>query len=430
MFEMGARQQGGGLMAERTDGGRPLTDGGQEPDDSATVPETDVTATGALSRWYEAAVSTARDVRSFGLPPFSSPDSDTSFTFLFYNTWLLDGVDLPALEFGRLGSVSPGTIGRTPDLDSRTRDLCRALTGSNYDVVALCEVFKRETREALAGQIEGVTDSYAGPGATSLERIDFPSKHSGLCTLTGNDNRIVDTSAVGFDHRGNSLRDADFYANKGVQHVEVDVGPGKVDVFTTHLLHGGDLNLDPADIPFSDPDSIEEYRAKQLAELSAFVRAAGSEENLTIVAGDFNLDVEQPGVVSERNRTERDLFEEFKSACSLYDPWERHGGPVGTTYIKHGPPGGMDRARIDPAHPNYLEDRGERCEYPDVPDRRIDYVLIEEPQPEHSFDLEVEQIRRRHFCRDKANTREFWATRDVPNYISDHVGLELECSVG
>ncbi len=416
------------MTTDRGDRGRPLTDGGREPaGDSETTAE--ATAASGLSRWYEAAASTARDVRSLDVPVLSPFGSDEHLTFLFYNTWLLDGIELPELEFGPLGSVSPGTIGRMPDLDGRTRDLCRALTESNYDVVALCEVFQRETREALAEQVEGVTDSYAGPGATSLERIDFPSKHSGLYTLTGNGNPIVDSSEVGFDHRGNSLRDADFYANKGAQHIEVDIGPGKLDVFTTHLLHGGDLNLDPADIPFSDPDSIEEYRAKQLEELTAFVQRAGSAENLTIVAGDFNLNVEQPRLISERNRTEVELFEAFKSTCSLYDPWERHGGPVGTTYLEHGPPGGMDRAKIDPINPNYLEDHGERCEYPDVPDRRIDYVLVEEPQPEHSFELEVEHIRRRHFWRGKTNTREFWATSDVPNYISDHIGLELECSV-
>jgi endonuclease/exonuclease/phosphatase family metal-dependent hydrolase len=202
-----------------------------------------------------------------------------------------------------------------------------------------------------------------------------------------------------------------------------------VDVFTTHLIHGGDLNVNPADIPFSDPASIEEYRAKQIAEMAAFVREAGSEENVTIVAGDFNLNVEQPGVVPERDQTEAELFGEFLEDCSLYDAWDRHGGPVGTTYIEHGPPGGMERAKIDPINPNYLEDHGERCEYSDVSDRRIDYVLVEEPKPEHTFRLEVEHIRRRHFWRGKTNTREFWATPDVPNYVSDHVGLELECSI-
>ena len=418
-------------MSAPTGSSDPAADGDSEAADKQVTSEGESTATSGLSRWYEAAASTARGVRSFELPGGISPfGGEENLTFLFYNTWLLDGIDLPEVEFGPLGSVSPGTIGRMPDLEGRTDDLCRALTESNYDIVALCEVFRRETRQTLADRVEGVTDSYAGPGPVRLERIDFPSKHSGLYTLTANGNPIVGSDDVGFSHRGNSLRDADFYANKGAQHVEVDIGPGKMDVFTTHLLHGGDLNIDPADIPFSDPASIEEYRALQLEELSEFVRTAGSEENVTVVAGDFNLNLEQPGAVVERGQSEADLFAEFKSECSLYDPWERHGGPVGTTYIEHGPPGGMDRARVDPVHPNYLEDHGERCDYPDLPDRRIDYVLVERPQPEHSFDLEVEHIRRRHFWRGKTNTREFWATSDVPNYVSDHVGLELEFSVG
>jgi hypothetical protein len=418
-------------------GERLLTDGGQDPDSETTeevtnpTTEEEATASSGLERWYEAAANTASSVSSVELPGGLSPfGGEENFTFLFYNTWLLDGVDLPRVEFGPLGSVSPGTIGRMPDLEGRTRDLGRALTESNYDIVALCEVFQAETREALAEQVEGIVDSHAGPGSIPLERIDFPSKHSGLYTLTANGNPIVGSADVGFTHRGNSLRDADFYANKGAQHIEVDIGPGNVDVFTTHLLHGGDLNLDPADIPFADPASIEEYRARQLDELGEFVQRAGTEENITIVAGDFNLNTENPELVPERNRDEADVFEAFKSECSLYDPWERHGGQVGTTYIEHGPPGGMDRAKIDPINPNYLEDHGERCDYPDVPDRRIDYVLIEEPQPEHTIDLTVEHIRRRHFWRGKTNTREFWATPDVPNYISDHIGLELECSVG
>jgi endonuclease/exonuclease/phosphatase family metal-dependent hydrolase len=413
----------------RTDGGETQDSNPADETSEARI-EDETTATSGLARWYEAAASTASSVSSFELPGGISPfGGDENLTFLFYNTWLLDGVDLPKVEFGPLGSVSPGTIGRMPDLDGRTRDLCRALSESNYDIVALCEVFQNETREALVEQVEDVTDSYAGPGPVPLERIDYPSKHSGLHSLTANDNPIVGSNEVGFDHRGNSLRDADFYANKGAQHIEVDIGPGKMDVFTTHLIHGGDLNLDPADIPFSDPHSIEEYRAMQLEELATFIQEVGSEENVTIVAGDFNLNVEQSGVVPERGQTEAEVFEAFLEDCSLYDAWERHGGPVGTTYIEHGPPGGMDRAKIDPINPNYLEDHGERCEYPDVVDRRIDYVLVEEPQPTHAFDLEVEHIRRRHFWRGKTNTREFWATPDVPNYVSDHIGLELECSI-
>lgn len=407
------------------------TDGGESADDIEATSEGESAAPSGLARWYEAAASTANSVRTFDLPGGLSPFAEGErLTFLFYNTWLLDGIDLPEVEFGPLGSLSPGTIGRMPDIDARTRDLCQALSQRPYDVAALCEVFDAGARKALAEQVDGVTDSHAGPGPLSLERIDYPSKHSGLYTLTGNGNPIVDTNEVGFDHRGNSLRDADFYANKGAQHVEVDIGPGNLDVFTTHLIHGGDLNLDPADIPFADtPLSIEEYRARQLDQLADFIDRVASPENVTLVAGDFNINATDEGHVPERELTEAEVFEGFMAECSLYDAWERHGGPVGTTYIEHGPPGGMDRAKVDPLNPNYLEDHGERCDYPDVPDRRIDYILVEEPQPEHAFDLEIERVRRRHFWRGKTNTREFWAAPDVPNYVSDHIGLEMECRV-
>ena len=389
------------------------TDGESDRDETET-------ADGRLRRLYEATTS---GVRSVGLPSLRRGEP---FSFLFYNTWLLDGVELPTLEFGPLGRVSPGTIGHMPDLAGRTRDLCRALDGSSYDVVALCEVFRRSTRRQIADEVGWVTDSHAGPGSAPLERLDLPSKHSGLYTLTGPDTPIVDTADRGFSHRGNSLRDADFYANKGVQHVEIDVGPGCLDVFTTHLIHGGDLGLAPDELPFSPPPTIEEYRAKQLSELAEFVRSAGSEENVTIVTGDLNINAADPGRVPERDRGEDELFERFLAECSLYDAWERHGGPVGTTYLEHGPPGGMARAKHDPADPDYLEDHGRRCSYPDVPDRRLDYVLVEKQRPEHTLELDIDRVRRRHFWRGKTDAREFWATPDTPNYISDHVGLELD----
>jgi endonuclease/exonuclease/phosphatase family metal-dependent hydrolase len=400
------------------------TGGGSGDNNSSAATETDPPAASRLARWYEAATS---GVRSPGFPRrLSRLGRGEPFSFLFYNTWLLDGVELPTLEFGPFGRVSPGTVGHMPDLAGRTRDFCRALDGSSYDVVAMCEVFRESTRNRLADEVGWVADSHAGPGSAPLERLDIPSKHSGLCTLTGPDTPIVDTTDRGFSHRGHSLRDADFYANKGAQHVEVDVGPGSLDVFTTHLIHGGDLNLTPNELPFADPPSIEEYRARQLSELAEFVQTAGSEENITVVTGDFNINAADPRLVSERNRGEDELFEQFLAVCSLYDAWERHGGSVGTTYIEHGPPGGMARAKPDPAAPDYLEDRGRRCNYPAVPDRRIDYILLEEPQPEHTLELDIDQIRRRHFWRGKTDTSEFWATSEIPNYISDHVGLELD----
>ena len=79
-----------------------------------------------------------------------------------------------------------------------------------------------------------------------------------------------------------------------------------------------------------------------------------------------------------------------------------------------------------PGAPGSPGNRGRRCNRSAVPDRRIDYILLEEPQPEHTLELDIDQIRRRHFWRGKTDTSEFWATPDTPNYISDHVGLELD----
>ena len=410
---------------------RPVTDGGTDEDraeasaDAGASEQTGSDSESGLSRWYEAAAS---GVNSFSLGPLSRTSPEENVRLLFYNAWLLDGIYLPEVELGPLGTVDPGYLGGIPAVDSRTRDLQRALSESNYDIVALCEVFKRTAREQLAEEVDGVTDSYDGPGPVQLERIDIPSKHSGLHTLVTGENELTGTGEVSFEHRGNYLRDADFYANKGAQHVEVDVGPGRIDLFSTHLIHGGDLNIDPENIPFSEPKSIDQYRTEQLEELAAFIDANQHPENVTVVVGDFNLNA----AAGAQNDEMLEAFEQFKEDCSLYDAWERHGGPVSTTYIEHGPPGGIERAKVDPSHPDYLEDHGERCSYPeDVPDRRIDYILVEEPDDDHEFEFDVEHIRRRHFWRGKTTTREFWVDDEngEPNYISDHIGLDIEFGI-
>lgn len=360
---------------------------------------------------------------------FVQPTLGDEFSLLFSNNWLVPGLDLPTLDLGWLGSVDLGNIGGAPQIERRASEIGTELAGSDYDVVAMCENFRQSERQAIQSKLSNVADVHAKPGSGDISMFDIPTLHSGLHTLTTGETNIVSRDAVAFDAQGDYVRDADFYGNKGVQYTEIDVGAGNVDLFSTHMIAGGGLPIDPEeDIPFADPDPPGLYRAKQIRQMRDFILDKQKPENLTIAAGDFNVDSANPDTVNGRDLY--NLLHAELGKAGLYDAWERHGGPVGTTTLKGGQPGGLDRARIDPENPDYFESDGQRRDYPDVEDKRLDYIFVQEAQPEHSFEFDVDSIRRRHFWREKVGALLFWADKDdVPNYASDHVALELNMTV-
>ena len=59
---------------------------------------------------------------------------------------------------------------------------------------------------------------------------------------------------------------------------------------------------------------------------------------------------------------------------------------------------------------------------------RIDYVFVADPVASHSFYLDVSRVRRRPFPRPGRDTDVFYENHEDeegPNFLSDHLGLEL-----
>lgn len=221
---------------------------------------------------------------------------------------------------------------------------------------------------------------------------------------------------MAFENSGNRRRDADAYARKGVLFTRIGLGGGAIDLFTTHLLAGGGWPgeaVDPS--PVRDPVSEEDYRRRQLAEFRDFVDAVKDEhdpdrEIPIVCAGDFNIAPADP---------EADALLAFQKNLGLVDAWtESHPtrpGPTDTDAI-------TGACRFDPydSPPSYCD--GGRADDAD----RIDYVFVED-RP----DLQVRSIRRRVFWRELAPPDQFFvdAEETVPNYLADHVGLEVEFAV-
>lgn len=329
-----------------------------------------------------------------------NPTRNNDHSLLFWNSWLLDGI---------LG------ISAKPGYEKRAEEIGRALESVGYDIVALCEVFDKDEREAVesgfADEGDGTVESRVGPEGGCLD------VSSGLYTLLPDD---VSDETTGFassdktvyEEDGQEVRDADALSRKGVLHTEIDVGPGNIDLFSTHLLAGGGLGFIETLLGWLSPDVPDrEQREAQVGELVAFVNERTKEKNITVVAGDFNI-----GAGSEEYRsTVGGMMEEL----DLYDGWLRHGDGAGATDTA-GLTAGCD---IDESagvpYRCVGEDRGKGD--------RIDYIFVEEPKPSHGFELDVSSMERATFWRSKDDQERFYAggNGQEPNYLSDHMALEL-----
>jgi len=326
-----------------------------------------------------------------------NPTRNSDHSLLFWNTWLLDGI---------LG------ISAKPQYEKRADEIGRALDSVGYDIVAVCEAFDADEREAVEDGFDDEAEARVGPEGGCLD------VSSGLYTLLLDDGsdettRFVSSDETVYSEDGQEVRDADALSRKGVLHTEVDVGPGNIDLFSTHLLAGGGLGFIETLLGWLSPDVPErEQREAQVGELTEFVKERTKEENITVVAGDFNIDASN----KEYESTIGGMMEEL----DLYDGWLRHGG---------GGPGATDTAGMT-AGCDIDEDGGEsyRCVGDDRGrGDRIDYIFVEEPKPSHSFELDVSSMERATFWRGKGNQERFYAggNRQEPNYLSDHMALEL-----
>lgn len=324
----------------------------------------------------------------------SPPNSDHSL--LFWNTWLLDGI---------LG------IGEKPQYRGRAGEIGQALEGVGYDIVALCEVFDADEREAIESGFAERVESRVGPEGGCLD------VSGGLYTLLPDDGsegttRLVSSDEAVYEEDGQEVRDADALSRKGVLHTEIDVGPGNIDLFSTHLLAGGGLGFIESLFGWLSPDVPDRaQREAQVGELVEFVNERAKEENITVVAGDFNIHAGS----EEYRSTIGDMMEEL----DLYDAWLRHGDGAGATDTA-GLTAGCDINESEGVPYRCRSDDGGRGE-------RIDYLFVEEPKPSHGFELDASGMGRATFWRGKDGQERLYAdgNRQEPNYMSDHIGLEL-----
>lgn len=328
----------------------------------------------------------------------ATPTRETDHRLLAWNAWLL--------EVKILGA----TVESAPEPQKRASEIGAALAANGYDIAALCEVFGDGFRN-------GVRDGLDAGGVDHRDRVgptadwNDPGPGSGLQTfVTGDrsDRLFVSASQMEYNEKGGRC-DSDYYARKGILHTEINVGPGNVDVYSSHLFAGGGM-------PFCDdtPTDRVAARGKQVDEMIEFIKSTATPENVTLVMGDFNIARDQAA--------EYDHLRRLMTELGLYDAWETHGGNPKPGFAGTNDDAFGEGCRIDPGGtPPYY------CNEADSSDAgsRIDYILVEEPKPEHTFELEIGGMNRVSFWREKGDPLEFADENGSPNYLADHMGLEL-----
>ncbi|MDY7082323.1 MAG: endonuclease/exonuclease/phosphatase [Halobacteria archaeon] len=318
-------------------------------------------------------------------------DKRTSHKFLFWNTWLLDGIEFI-------------NVAGKPQYEKRAEEIGKALAENDYDIVALAEVFDSAERETIKQNLKANTDGKVsdrvGPKADGFEMS------GGLYSLLVGNRSYVSSNSFEYAAEGNTWCDADAWAGKGVQHTEVDVGPGNIDVFSTHLFAGGGLP-----ICWGGGGDRTEIRRSQIQELISFVEMNSKPENVTIVSGDFNIE--------DAPNEEYGFIQEMKDELGLYDAWERFGDGKGAT--NDAAFGGGCTVDENGEPPYYCQGNAEG------EGERIDYVFVEKPKSGHTIELDVADMKRASFWRGKADPSKYADdNEEIPNYLSDHMALELE----
>ena len=320
-----------------------------------------------------------------------------------------------------LGRLDPGAHGhRTLDVMAKAGRHRRAIeiarwVAQEYDLAALSEVFTPFTRQQMLRALEASGrphDHAAGPPRDpGVGRLD-----SGLFNLClGSGRRLVRATWSPFKSQGDPLRDGDAWATKGVLLVEVDLGPGTLELYSTHLVSGNDLLASRRRVlrlawPRLSPPQLLALRLSQVDDLLAFYRARHDPRNVAMVVGDFNLSAQDPPCL--------EALVGRMAAENLRDVWPHPGRrrppPRGDT---HATGGGGRSSRLEwlgPTDPRgYLDDRLPSPR----PVDRIDYIFVEDPAAQHTFNLDLTRIRRRVFAR---KPRKPGGER----FLSDHVGLE------
>ena len=323
-----------------------------------------------------------------------------------------------------------------------------------YDIISLVEVWDNSSQKTILafgnellkdsdGNFETYKDRYfTGPGAPLAG--SWKQSGSGILVVVPNlqafdgGNSAFNTDGV---HRYISsgcdigmIVDVDRFSNKGIQLTVVDLGFGKIDLYSTHMYSGGggETFWDVIE-PVNDKDRME-VRDAQLIQLASFITNTHNPNNIAIVVGDFNIAAQNAAEYSNLTNKLKEIpaRNDGEPFC-LYDLWampafrdildsievegstNRNGDDI--------PAGDFSLvcAQLVP----YTTLTGVKDDFfcddsikqaPGSYGSRIDYIFIEKPTTSHSFILDTSKIRRRAFKR---------KVFDEVGYMSDHLGLEI-----
>lgn len=328
-----------------------------------------------------------------------------TFKFLWYNTWLM-----------RTGVG----FGNKPLLDTRRHEIGKAIADRNYHIVGLCEVWDEDERKVIK---EEIGKKYYYEFARGSEHPVQLS--SGLLTFGIDKAGIVSYYRQVFEEEGGGV---DSYAEKGMLYTEIELRvPGSsfkpcIDLFITHL-HAEE----------------KETRGKQVVELVNFIKKHRKPENPVIVAGDFNISS------LEKTGGEYALLLYNMASIDMEDIWLSRGGLAGGTSINADDPE-KENPDYTPVCEFDATSGVDFCtDYPktnlsndkQIPGKKLDYVFVEQAKTSHSILIDVPRIRRTPFWRGPYSpmplgNKKFYdealleKETVVPNFMSDHLGIEMD----
>jgi endonuclease/exonuclease/phosphatase family metal-dependent hydrolase len=292
-------------------------------------------------------------------------------SFLFYNTWLLDGV---------------GGIGGKPFRSLRADLIGKEIRNSGYDIVALCEVFEEKYQKIIKKQ----RFKYDAMGPVwTVGNIS-----SGLYTLS---KFPLSYKRRRFEEKGYP---PDSFSNKGILFTTIDLGFGKIDLYSTHLFFGisGVEDVNSLALNLNLRTTIQ---LAQLKELTEFIKETHNPKHVVIVAGDMNIN---PG----KSRTNGGAYEKMRdllsnitmkngSKISLEDLWKTKGGKKGGTNT---PTQGcaFDNRLTNPTSGIlYCNDDTNETNEAKNEEGRYDYIFVQKPVSSHEIIVDFSRMKRRPF---------------------------------
>jgi len=351
---------------------------------------------------------------------------------------LLDQVkilEVLALKIGKLvlGELGidfpfPFSIKDAPARPERALAIGQMCAAQGYDIMAFSEVWDQDQDPSVRIPLMDGLAASPLPLNTPVEgpRNNDQMLDSGLYRVTTGPREILDLRRHEFFNRGHPLADSDAWATKGILLTRINLGVGVIDLYSTHLIAGGDLVFG------GDEARKNALRLTQLEEVVQFITETHMPGNVAILCGDTNIDAEfgTPGPAPGQTTFSPtstygtmvamlgaigmdDLFmqqEAFSPAIADHR-WSTHG-PEDEVFVRFN-----NRCviiRTGGANDGFCDDMVNGAA---TATARMDYVFVERPTMAHTFELDFSRMRRAPFERPNLVGGQL--------YMSDHIGQDI-----